>query len=287
MAITCPDCGLVNPDDAPSCDCGHPLRASVDEQGETAPRRRPRPPLGAARGFLIFVVFAASMFVAALIVAVVLTVAVFVSDPAQMRAGPGGGPAVPAVVLVVSILVGELVAVVPVFFIARYSLPALLRDRSPVGIGMRLGPRRQLLLAGLSGLGLAALCIVVTRLFPPDASHLSNPLVRAALEGGAARHLWAVVMLLVAPGGEEFVFRGVLFKAFSRSWGVTTAALITTALFAVCHATTYWPTMALVFLGGLVMVRYRIRTGALGPAVMVHFCYNATLVLLVYLSRAW
>jgi membrane protease YdiL (CAAX protease family) len=60
-------------------------------------------------------------------------------------------------------------------------------------------------------------------------------LVRSALpEGSDQRALFFVVGGIVAPLAEEIVFRGLIF-GYLRRWGIPSAILISTALFAALH----------------------------------------------------
>ncbi len=88
---------------------------------------------------------------------------------------------------------------------------------------------------------------------------------------------------------EEFLFRGVLFTGFSRSWGVPAASLIVTLMFALVHIPEtmhYWPALAAIALTGASALALRLRTGSLGPAVALHAAYNLIIVLGLFVSTS-
>jgi uncharacterized protein len=90
-----------------------------------------------------------------------------------------------------------------------------------------------------------------------------------------------VIALLYAPVIEELLFRGLLFKGFSASWGVKTAGVVVTVLFVVLHlfeTINYWPATVAVTTMAIGTLLARIRTGSLIPSVAMHFAYNAAVV---------
>jgi membrane protease YdiL (CAAX protease family) len=110
-------------------------------------------------------------------------------------------------------------------------------------------------------------------------------LAQAATAGGAARVLWAVLALAVAPPTEELLFRGVLYGGLARSWGARAAAVATTVLFVALHATEigrFWPGWAVISALGALALRARLKTGSLVPAIALHAAYNMGLVLVAY-----
>lgn len=74
-----------------------------------------------------------------------------------------------------------------------------------------------------------------------------------------------------APLAEEFLFRGLLYRALDREWGGARALLWSTLFFTVYHPIVSWVPVFVVGLG--VALLFRV-TGRLGPCVMVHAIYN-------------
>jgi membrane protease YdiL (CAAX protease family) len=190
--------------------------------------------------------------------------------------------------LIGSALAGLTVAGVVAFRLAWRSLPgASLGDAlRPLGwAGAPLGPCAAAValggsLAVLYLVGLVAHC-------PVQSEHSLGPFGEAALTAGLARHLWGLLAVGVAPAVEEFVFRGVLYAGFSRSWGPVSAGVLVTVLFTATHALsalTYWPAVIAITSVGVGALVLRVRTASLLPAVLLHATYNSLLVVAVYVG---
>jgi membrane protease YdiL (CAAX protease family) len=81
-----------------------------------------------------------------------------------------------------------------------------------------------------------------------------------------------VIAVIFAPFAEEYLFRGLLFRALDRQWGGWQAMLGSAAFFAVYHQPFGWPPVALVGLANAFIFK---KTGRLAPAVVLHMVYNA------------
>ena len=90
-----------------------------------------------------------------------------------------------------------------------------------------------------------------------------------------ARVSFAIMAVLFAPLAEEFLFRGLLFRALDREWGGWRAILGAAAFFAIYHPLLSWPAVAAL---GAVNATLFKRTGQLAPAVALHMAYNATVL---------
>ena len=84
---------------------------------------------------------------------------------------------------------------------------------------------------------------------------------------------------VVAPAYEELLFRGVLYGALRRRWGITPAVFLTTALFAAAHLGRT-PVPWTQALGGVVFCLVYERSGSLWAPYAVHALGNAALFLL-------
>ncbi len=87
---------------------------------------------------------------------------------------------------------------------------------------------------------------------------------------------YAVMAVGFAPFAEEYLFRGLLFRALDREWGGWRAVVGSAAFFAVYHPPLAWIP---VFLLGASNAMLFKKTGRLAPAVMLHMIYNAVVVL--------
>ena len=134
-----------------------------------------------------------------------------------------------------------------------------------------------LLMAACLGLGLGLVGLGYTALL----EHLpwTAETMRKSLESMRRFPEWrasAMVMAVgFAPFAEEYLFRGLLFRALDREWGGWKAVVGCAAFFAIFHPPLAWP---MVFsLGALNAVLFK-KTGRLAPAVVLHMLYNAVVL---------
>ena len=90
------------------------------------------------------------------------------------------------------------------------------------------------------------------------------------------RICYAVMAVLFAPFAEEYLFRGLLYRALDREWGGWRAVVGSAAFFAVYHPALSWPPVLLLGIANAVLFK---KTGRLAPAVVLHMAYNAVVVL--------
>ena len=122
-------------------------------------------------------------------------------------------------------------------------------------------------------IGIFSLSAVVMSNFP----EADNDLLRIVRSSRTAVFVLAALATLTAPLVEEVVYRGILYSAFQRTFGVTFAVVIVTALFALVHFPQYWPsysTLFLLTLLSLILTMVRVRTGNLLPCVILHTIFN-------------
>jgi membrane protease YdiL (CAAX protease family) len=112
----------------------------------------------------------------------------------------------------------------------------------------------------------------------------SNPLLELVLttRDPLALLLFGLTAMVLAPLFEETLFRGVLLPALGQRWGDTAGVLLSALVFGLAHLS-LGELLPLVVLGmGLGWLR--LRTGRLGPCVLMHALWNgftfANLVLL-------
>lgn len=102
------------------------------------------------------------------------------------------------------------------------------------------------------------------------------PLFRAVEEQSAnapnLRIAMFIIAVVFAPFAEEYLFRGLLFRALDREWGGWRALLGSAAFFAIYHPPLSWLPVALLGLANAFIFK---KTGRLAPAVILHMVYNA------------
>jgi membrane protease YdiL (CAAX protease family) len=89
------------------------------------------------------------------------------------------------------------------------------------------------------------------------------------------RICYAIMAVAFAPFAEEFLFRGLLFRALDREWGGWRAVFGSAAFFAIYHPPLSWLPVAL--LGATNAILFK-KTGRLAPAVILHMVYNAVVL---------
>jgi membrane protease YdiL (CAAX protease family) len=87
---------------------------------------------------------------------------------------------------------------------------------------------------------------------------------------------YAVMAVLFAPLAEEYLFRGLLFRALDREWGGWRALVGSAAFFAIYHPPLAWPPVFLLGVTNAVLFK---KTRQLAPAVLLHMAYNAVVSL--------
>jgi membrane protease YdiL (CAAX protease family) len=143
------------------------------------------------------------------------------------------------------------------------------------------------------GLALALLLLPVVALInglliPQVAGEdFHNPqLYAVAPDGFSWPALLAMLVMagLVAPFGEELVFRGLLFPWLRGHLGVAAAAVLSGLIFAILHGV---PMLipALTAIGTALALLYH-RCGSLWPVILAHGAFNAIMVIGLYAALA-
>jgi len=81
--------------------------------------------------------------------------------------------------------------------------------------------------------------------------------------------------VLFAPFAEEFLFRGLLYRALDREWGGWRAVVGSAAFFAIYHPVLAWAPVAALGMMNAVIFK---SAGRLAPAVAAHMAYNAVVL---------
>jgi membrane protease YdiL (CAAX protease family) len=93
--------------------------------------------------------------------------------------------------------------------------------------------------------------------------------------GELARPLLALHAVMLAPLPEEYLFRGLLFRALDREWGGARAVVGSALYFAIFHPPIAWPPVIALGIGNALLFK---RSGRLAPCVVAHVVYNAIVV---------
>lgn len=102
-----------------------------------------------------------------------------------------------------------------------------------------------------------------------------------AVGAAAGLIIFAVLICLAAPILEEFVFRGFLFRGWSQSpLGPVGAILLTSALWAMQHTQYGWYERSWIFVAGLVLGYFRLRSNSTWLTVVAHSAMNMEILFL-------
>jgi uncharacterized protein len=124
---------------------------------------------------------------------------------------------------------------------------------------------------------------IVGNYFPEQ----DNELTRILKSSRPAVFLVAFMATFTAPLVEEVIYRGILYSAFQRTFGVASAIAAVTFLFALVHVPQYYPSYSTIFLLvllSLTLTLIRAATGNLLPCIVLHTIFNATQSLLLILE---
>ena len=91
----------------------------------------------------------------------------------------------------------------------------------------------------------------------------------------ALKQSYFVIAVLFAPFAEEYLFRGLLYRALDKEWGGWRAVAGSAAFFAIYHGPMSWIPVGLLGAANALLFK---RTGRLAPAVMLHMVYNAVVL---------
>jgi membrane protease YdiL (CAAX protease family) len=121
--------------------------------------------------------------------------------------------------------------------------------------------------------GFLVIAAIVGNFFPEQ----ENELLRILSSSRAAVFVVAFLATFTAPFVEEVIYRGVVYSAFQRTFGIPAAFLFVTLLFALVHVPQYYPsvsTILLLTLLSVILTSIRVKTGNLLPCVILHTLFN-------------
>ena len=90
-------------------------------------------------------------------------------------------------------------------------------------------------------------------------------------------HLIAAVLL--APVAEELFFRGAMFAVLLRRWGIRTAVIVPSLIWAIMHVQYGWWDVALIAGSGVLLAMVRWKSGSLYLPVGLHAAWNLLVTL--------
>lgn len=118
------------------------------------------------------------------------------------------------------------------------------------------------------GVLITAADILVKLIYP--GFNPAEPQTNEFISSPSSLSLWALV--LIPPIIEEAVFRGFLFPAFAKRYGVVIGAMISSLLFAVAHL--QLNVSIYTFILGLLLCFLYVRLGSIIPGIGIHMLNN-------------
>lgn len=114
-----------------------------------------------------------------------------------------------------------------------------------------------------------------------------NEMARILRSSHAAVFAVAFLATFTAPLVEEVIYRGILYSAFQKSFGVAPAVFIVTLIFAAVHFYQYWgspSTIILITFLSLILTLVRVRSKNLLPCIILHTAINGLQSLMLILQ---
>ncbi|MBX3290885.1 MAG: CPBP family intramembrane metalloprotease [Acidobacteria bacterium] len=122
-------------------------------------------------------------------------------------------------------------------------------------------------------LGFWVLAIAIFSIFPEQEDNIT----RTIRSSRTALYLLSAIAVLSAPIVEEVVYRGIVYSAFLKRFGMPIAIAVAATLFTLVHVPQYFenPAKIALLLGlSLVLTLLRAGTGSLWPPVVLHTLIN-------------
>jgi membrane protease YdiL (CAAX protease family) len=93
-----------------------------------------------------------------------------------------------------------------------------------------------------------------------------------------------LTVVIIAPIGEEMVFRGFLQRFLETTWkDITRAILVSSLFFTLIHFNPYWAIQ--IYLMGLILGYLSWLTKSIYPSILLHMSINGTSMLFIFLGE--
>ena len=175
-----------------------------------------------------------------------------------------------------SVIIGQGFMLVPLFW--------FLKSRNePITNRLRLHPvsKNTLLSTIYFSIGLTVFSDELDRIIqmiipqPEYINELSSTLQPETVTGFV---LLFMAIVIIAPIGEELLFRGFLQKFLEKHWqDVTRAILVTSLFFAIIHMNSYW--LIQIYILGIFLGYLSWKTNSVIPSLILHSINNGTAML--------
>lgn len=155
----------------------------------------------------------------------------------------------------------------------------LVRDRTPSGLGLFWPSQRTLVLWSAIGIVLGVLHYAMMLVLPGGT--IITESAQLAMQTLGGRIAWWIATL-VTPLASELLYRGLLLRGLSESWGIKAASVFVTLLYIARCCLDFngnWATVAGAILLGVTTLAARLRTGSVFAAGLMNELYVLTVSL--------
>lgn len=169
---------------------------------------------------------------------------------------------------IVGVIPAHLATIALAWFVVTYRFKYSFREM----LGWQWGGIRLYHLIGIV-IGFFILAGVMSGFFPEQ----DNDLLRILRSSRNTVFAVAFMATFTAPLVEEVIYRGILYSAFQRTFGVPLAIFLVTLLFAAVHVPQYYPSFSTIFmilLLSLVLTLIRAKSNNLLPCIVLHTIFN-------------
>ncbi len=241
---------------------------------------RPKPRLRALTAIAAFLLFMGAQVFFAVVMTIVWVISNMISGDTMDAAGiEAGVQKIMPMIVIVSFAGGAIG-----LLIAAWIVKPSLRDTSFLGAAWSVGdPKKILKCLGLGVVVALVYLIIPLLVIVPDENMEAGPLSKMLMQPGMGRVVMIFIALFLAPPMEELLFRGIMLGGFNYSFGVKWGGALIVFLFAIIHAGEaihYWPALFGIALMAATATWARLTYRAIGPAIAVHFGYNAVVVVI-------
>tara|TARA_Y100000741_G_scaffold96970_1_gene72044 strand:+ start:166 stop:957 length:792 start_codon:yes stop_codon:yes gene_type:complete len=126
--------------------------------------------------------------------------------------------------------------------------------------------------------------ILVDKIIPAPESFLQLEAMLTP-ENPLSMIILIITIVILAPVGEELLFRGFLQKFLENQWGdVTKAILISSLFFAAIHFNPYW--LIQIYFLGVLLGYIAWKTSSVIPAIIFHVFINGSSLLFTHLGES-
>jgi membrane protease YdiL (CAAX protease family) len=195
-------------------------------------------------------------------------------------------PSVVSPVMFLSQIVPPLAGLLVMMMFGRGALETVSVRRGPLALGLGLGVVAFATVLPVCEIALKANQMLVWFFQVPEVTHP----VLDAIAQRVRPPLWVIVLLtlqagVLAPLGEEFIYRGILMTALLKDIGTVGAIGVSSAVFALVHLPSQPQAILPLFCLGVALAYVTYRTRSLVAAIVTHSLFNTLMVLGTLLEK--